>query len=303
MSNQQTIFSTYLDRAAMTAGQRPVILFADIDGTLVDHDMIVSSQDRRAIEDFMARGGYFTLATGRGRTNAEYHIHSVPSNFPAIFTNGALLYDRGRDLVIREHRMSTGGLGELIRIMKAFYPDIMIQIYTKDQIWLITDNDEDDPRVVNHHPFVRAEFADLAGMDCNKILFGLADDNCDAGKAIAWDHVKKHLPQLRVVKSQSRYLELTPKDVSKGEMIRFVKAHTDALVAVAGDYYNDLEMMREADRAYTLVSAPREVREAADLIFDSRPGSFISQVLADLLAEIGSDQAVQRPMGGGAGQP
>ena len=283
--SQQKILNRFLKNQEREGSKKPLILFADIDGTLVNHDMEVSTKDRQAMDHFMAQGNLFSLATGRGRTNAEYYMHSVPSNFPAIFGNGAILYDRNSDEVIREHKMSTEGLGGLVDVMKKFYPDIMVQIYTKDDIFLVTDNDATDPRVANHHPHVRAQLSDLEGMECSKVLFGMEEDNCDQGRAIAWSYVKEHLPDLRVVKSQSIYLELTPDGVSKGEMIRFVREHTDATIAVAGDYFNDLEMLEEADIAYTLQSSPKEVQDAADRILDSSPGEFISLVIADLLKE------------------
>lgn len=283
--SKQKVLNKFLENGKGAGSKKPLILFADIDGTLVNHDMKISRKDRQAIEAFMEQGNYFTLATGRGRTNAEYFMHSVPSNFPAIFGNGALLYHRNQDKVIREHTMSTQGLSKLVEVMKDFYPDVMVQIYTKDNIFLVTDNDENDPRVANHHPYQRAQLKELEGMECSKVLFGMQDDNCDEGREIAWNHVKEHLPDLRVVKSQSLYLELTPEGVSKGEMIRFVQEHTDAMVAVAGDYFNDLEMLEEADIAYTLESSPKEVQAAADRVLDSEPGEFISLVIAELLED------------------
>ncbi len=264
---------------------RPVVLLADIDGTLVDDSMVVSARDLQAIEDFMARGHYFTLATGRGRTNAEHHMANVPSNFPAVFANGALLYDRRRNRAIHQHEMTTTGLEGLFLKMQKYYPEIMIQIYTADDIYLITDNPAEDSRVSNHEPYRRVAFEAIRGISCNKVLFGMQEENCDGGRLIAEDHVRAYLPDLRVEKSQPIDLERTPAGVSKGAMVEYIRAHTDAVIAVAGDYFNDIEMMQEADIGYTLMTSPAEVRAAADVVLDSRPGQFISRVVADLLQQ------------------
>lgn len=290
MSEQQ--LSQYL-RASETTG-RPVILFADIDGTLVDKSMQVSEADRRAIDEFIARGHYFAVATGRGRVNAEYHIHDLPSNFPAIFANGATLYDRGGGRPILEHDLSTQGMSELFRRMKEFYPEIMIQIYQPDAIYLVTDNPDTDHRVAEHHPYVRADFAAMEGDRATKVLFGMTEENCDDGHRIAQAFVEANHSDLRVVKSQSLYLEVTPHDVSKGKMIRFVREHTNAYIVAAGDYLNDIEMMREADLAFTLVTAPAEVQEAADRVLDSRPGEFISTVIREVLAELENESVKEK---------
>lgn len=273
----------YFKRSGGRGSGRPVVLLADIDGTLVDHTMALSERDLNAIKAFMAGGCYFSLATGRGRTNAEYHMERVPSNFPAIFSNGALLYDRTGQQAILQYEMDTADLDGLFRKMQEYYPGIMIQIYTTDEIFLITDNPADDYRVANHEPYQRVAFSKIRGMRCNKVLFGMQPNNCDAGKLLAEDHVTSHLPEMRVVKSQTMYLELTPAGISKGAMVEYIRDHTDALIAVAGDYYNDIEMMENADLSYTLSTSPPEVQAAADVIFESRPGEFISEVVEDLL--------------------
>lgn len=272
----------FFDHTTHPAG-KSVVLFSDIDGTLVDKSMQVSAGDRRAIADFMARGFYFSLATGRGRTNAEFHIHDLASNFPAIFANGATLYDRVADRSILEYDLPTAGMSRLFDLMKAFYPEIMIQVYQPDAIYLVSDSPDSDPRVAEHHPYVRADFAGMEGGRATKVLFGMTDENCNEGQLIANAFVEANFPELRVVKSQSHYLEVTPRDVSKGKMIRHIKEQTNAFVVAAGDYLNDIEMMKEADLAFTLADSPSEVQEAADRILDSRPGEFISQVISQVL--------------------
>lgn len=271
---------------------RPIVLLADIDGTLVDHSMELSRKDLEAIDGLMAEGHYFSLATGRGRTNAEYHMKNVPTNFPAIFANGALLYDRQENHVIINHEMATEDLGGLFQKMQDYYPGIMIQIYTADHIYLVTDNRSDDYRVANHEPYERIPFEKIRGMLCNKVLFGMTKENCDGGKIIAEAYVSRSLPDLRVVKSQSMYLELTPAGISKGAMVEYIRKSTDALIAVAGDYYNDIEMMENAEISYTLSSAPPEVQAAADRIIDSYPGEFISLVVDDLKSTVSVKERV-----------
>lgn len=280
----------FFDHKTHPAGQ-PVVLFSDIDGTLVDKSMQVSAEDRRAIGDFIARGFYFSLATGRGRTNAEFHVHDLTTNFPAIFANGATLYDRVAGRSILEYDLSTSGMSQLFDRMKEFYPAIMIQVYQPDAIYLVTDNPDTDPRVAEHHPYVRADFAGMEGSRATKVLFGMTDENCDQGQRIANEFVEANFPELRVVKSQSHYLELTPRDVSKGKMIRHIKEQTNAFIVAAGDYLNDIEMMKEADLAFTLTSSPAEVQEAADWILDSRPGEFISLVIGQVLEQFAATEA------------
>ncbi|PKK40538.1 hypothetical protein ABB02_00209 [Clostridiaceae bacterium JG1575] len=268
---------------ARRGGTRPWILFADIDGTLVGPDMKLSSKDRAAILDFMDQGHYFTLATGRGRTNAEAHMKETPTNFPAIFANGALLYDRKQEAILKEYTFSTQGLKPLFDLIQKEVPEAMIQLYDANSIDLITPNGEEDPRVQNHHPFRRIEFSQVEGKNCNKVLFGLSKETCDGAVLQAAEYLLAHRPDLRVVKSQAQYMELTPQGVSKGHLLAEIQESVEAKIAVAGDYYNDVEMMQKADRAYTLTGAPKDVQKYCDQVYEARPGSFIARVIQDLL--------------------
>lgn len=270
-----------------------VILLTDVDGTMVSGDMKISSQVQEALDRWMNEGQYFSLSTGRGRTNAEFHLSHCKTNFPAIFANGVLLYDREKQEAILEQNISTEALAPLFERILAYDENTMIQLYTKDQIYLLTNSDPHDPRVSNHQPYVRADFHILEGMECNKILLGLTPETADGAKTIAEDYIHRHRKDLRVVKSQAKYIELQRAGVSKGSVVKTLKQVTKATIAVAGDYYNDMEMLKEADISFTLASSPKEVQDCADVIFEATPQNFLAQVVDHLEAHVLKKEATQ----------
>ena len=68
-------------------------LFSDLDGTLFNCRGEVSINNRNAIEDFIAQGGMFGIATGRASQNALQHLPGISINAPSIVFNGAAAYD------------------------------------------------------------------------------------------------------------------------------------------------------------------------------------------------------------------
>ena len=66
-------------------------LFSDLDGTLFNCRGEVSINNRNAIEDFIAQGGMFGIATGRASQNALQHLPGISINAPSIVFNGAAI--------------------------------------------------------------------------------------------------------------------------------------------------------------------------------------------------------------------
>ena len=70
-----------------------VILFSDMDGTLLTSKKEITQKDLDAIKRFTSLGGKFTVATGRTVQTFEQYRDMLDINIPIILFNGALIYD------------------------------------------------------------------------------------------------------------------------------------------------------------------------------------------------------------------
>ena len=70
-----------------------ILLASDMDGTLLDSRKRLSQANQSALENFVAAGGWFTVATGRMETSVKRYLPVLPLNAPAILYNGAVIYD------------------------------------------------------------------------------------------------------------------------------------------------------------------------------------------------------------------
>ena len=69
------------------------LLVSDIDGTLNDKSMKLPQNNKDAIESYVNNGGIFTLCSGRNLQSLAIHYNKLGIKTPAIFLNGAGIYD------------------------------------------------------------------------------------------------------------------------------------------------------------------------------------------------------------------
>jgi len=70
-----------------------VLLATDYDDTLIAHDGSFPKRNADALAYYIAEGGLFTLATGRGHAPVSRMVPNYPINAPVIETNGTRIYD------------------------------------------------------------------------------------------------------------------------------------------------------------------------------------------------------------------
>ena len=73
-----------------------VLIASDYDGTLYNSEGIITRQVREKIAYFIAKGGRFTVSTGRSYQGFHAYDKSY-INAPVLLANGALAYDYEKD--------------------------------------------------------------------------------------------------------------------------------------------------------------------------------------------------------------
>ena len=76
------------------------LLVSDIDGTLNDKKMQLPPNNKEAINRFVSNGGVFTLCSGRNLQSLGIHYDKLNIETPAIFLNGAGIYDFKNEKIV-----------------------------------------------------------------------------------------------------------------------------------------------------------------------------------------------------------
>ena len=69
-------------------------IYFDLDGSLLNHNSLITEQNLTAIKNYMCHGGNVGLATGRSYLECRQYIDQIQPNMPCFLLNGNQLYEK-----------------------------------------------------------------------------------------------------------------------------------------------------------------------------------------------------------------
>ena len=171
----------------------------------------LSEENKKAIEYFVDNGGQFTLATGRMLPSIKRHIHKMKVTLPVIMYNGTKVYDFNSDEVIWEKFLEEERK-EIVKVVNKVNHNIGIEIYSNEQVYI-------------YQACKRTERFSKLGYD---VIYNVDDSIWNkkwtkaliVGEKEELDFVETYLRKdygdNNIVRSSDVYLEIIPKEISKG---------------------------------------------------------------------------------------
>ena len=246
------------------------LLLADVDGTLVTEEKILTERARAAVADLRTRGIRFAITSGRPPRGMSMLIAPLAIDTPIAGFNGGVFVRP--DLSVIETR--------------ALAPDVAraaIDIMQRRGLdaWLYTGTDwqirrKDAPHVareawtVKFEPHVVPEYG-AADLDQAVKIVGVSDDRDLVARCE--QEVSATLGgRASARRSQPYYLDVTNPDANKGAVVdMLVKqlAIPAAEIATIGDMPNDVLMFRKSGLSIAMGNASDEVKAQANAVTDS----------------------------------
>lgn len=259
-------------------------LITDMDGTLLNKEKEISLENKMALRKFVEQGGKFSVATGRSPASAGRWLEQLPINFPCVFYNGSMVKDLEKDQVMDCAYLGKEYFQPLVTWVLEHIPGTVVEIFTQQGLFVISDPRAKDPYLEGEKdPYIQADPAQVENLEWIKIL--LCDEHSSLEKTER-RLVEKGLDGLcNHFYSQDFFLEITPKNHSKGtalQMIRNRCGEQDMKIIAVGDYDNDEEMIEEADFGVAMGNAQECLKSAADYITTDNN----HHPMADILEEI-----------------
>ena len=260
-------------------------LITDMDGTLANSEHEVSEKNKAAIEDFINQGGKFAIATGRTQHNVGPYMQNLTVNAPCVFYNGGALFDWNKQEFMKTAPVQGDNLAAFIRHCIKAFPAMCIQIFTAEQLYIVTD-----PKNVDEHmdrekqAFVYANLDEILGKEWIKVLL------CDQNETLLT--VRALLAEFQIDKATNYffsapiYLELVGKSISKGSMLGELlkmEEYKNKTVVASGDFQNDIEMLKLAHLGVAPANAEPDVKKAADFIGVSNDEDLMHDIIYRLM--------------------
>ena len=256
-----------------------ILICTDLDGTFLV-DAKASRENCEAIRYFQENGGLFTVATGRAAPFVRSFENYTP-NAPLIVSNGTMICDNVTHEVLKIFPMPE----YTSRIVTELEDSGLL----KDIFLYDLNNGGTEIRDHRHWHTGRGcppgEFFDHTPGPWLKMLCQqhTTEDTHALQRLIA----EKYPGMLTTSMSYSVGLELHATNAGKGACVDGLRSMLPGirLVVGAGDYENDISLIRHADIGYAVENALPEVKAAADRITVPCEKHAIAQIIADIERE------------------
>jgi Cof subfamily protein (haloacid dehalogenase superfamily) len=270
------------------------LYISDLDGTLLNPEALLSSSAAERLNELLAKGLVFSVATARTAATAADLVKPLNLSLPIILMNGVAVYDTKTKTYVKEHPMTRETVQEVFKILEKFNTPGFVYSIVDHKLMCY------EPPKLNARMAAFMEerkrdygkvFTPISSYDATKdkdvIYFTVIDEE----KALAktYEAVRK-LPGVNAlfyedIYNDGYFLEIYAKGVSKGQAALWLKqeARADRL-AVFGDNLNDLPMMELADFSYATANAKTKVKEMADLVIGPNSEDSVVGVLEKAMA-------------------
>ena len=253
------------DRAASKIS----LVVADVDGTLVTADKVLTPRAGAAVKALHAAGIAFAITSGRPPRGMTMLIAPLALRTPVAGFNGGIFVEP--DMTIIEERVLPADVARrAVEIISHNSMDIWI--YCGND-WFVRDPDA--PHVareqwtVKFAPTVVEDFREV--LDSAVKIVGVSDDH-DLVARCEQDAQDALGAEASAARSQPYYLDVTHPDANKGIVVTTLSnllSVPAAEIASIGDMPNDVLMFRRSGFSIAMGNASREVQAQADLVTDS----------------------------------
>jgi Cof subfamily protein (haloacid dehalogenase superfamily) len=266
------------------------LVLADVDGTLVTEEKILTGRARQAVRRLRDAGIRFAITSGRPPRGMGMLFDPLDLDTPIAGFNGGLFVKR--DLSILAQRTVPADVTrQAIGLIRNHGLDAWI--YSGND-WFITKHDA--PHVAREAWTVKFEptvVTDFEGrLDQVAKIVGVSDDH-DRVQRCEADAQAMFGQRATAARSQPYYLDITNKNANKGAVVEYLSDHvgvpTEQIVTI-GDQPNDVLMFNRSGLSIAMGNASDEVKAQAKAVTDSyNDEGFAKAMERFVLAPVGSD--------------
>jgi Cof subfamily protein (haloacid dehalogenase superfamily) len=243
---------------------RVKLMLADVDGTLVTQDKVLTARAITAVHELHDAGVIFAITSGRPPRGMAMLIEPLNLQTPIAAFNGGLLVDRAMN-VIEQRVLPEDLVVPVSELMESFALDV----------WLYSGADwyvpkADGPHVareawtVKFEPKIMQDGVHGLTKSVAKLV-GVSDDHDAVAKATEAAH-DKFGDHVTAAASQPYYLDVTHPLANKGAVAKYLaqryKIGEDD-IATIGDMPNDVLMFAHSGLSIAMGNASPEVKRSA----------------------------------------
>jgi Cof subfamily protein (haloacid dehalogenase superfamily) len=246
------------------------LVIADVDGTLVTHDKILTPRAIDSVMKMRDAGILFAVTSGRPPRGMAMLIDPLKLDEPLAAFNGGVIIQPDLKTVLRQNVLPPDVVKQVVQLILDQKLDVWI--YT-DTTWYVRDVNA--PHVAREQWTVK--FPPVVTKDLNSLVDNVAkivgvSDDLDLVARCEKDVQKACGDHASAARSQPYYLDVTHPKANKGEV---VLAMSELLkispqqIATIGDMPNDVLMFVKSGVSIAMGNASSEVQKSATYVTTS----------------------------------
>jgi len=256
------------------------LIAIDLDGTLLNNDLKISSRAAAAIQAAERKGVRVTLCTGRMYTSASRYAQELGLNIPLVTYNGALVRNSFDHEVLYERNLPLEEARHVVEVCREF--DCQLNVYVDDKLYVERNNDwaKRYARKVKVPLNEVDDLLDFIKMSPIKILA--------MGEEGVLYKIRKRLAdrKIYITRSHSYFLEMLNPEATKGKGLAAVvkKLAIDKKNVMAiGDNENDIEMFKYAGYSVAMANADDYIKTYVDYITKNNNDDGVAEAIEKLV--------------------
>jgi hypothetical protein len=245
------------------------LVLADVDGTLVTKEKVLTQRAAAAVKALQAAGIRFAITSGRPPRGMAMLIEPLALRTPVAGFNGGI-FVKPDMTIMEEHVLAADAARRALDVI--LHNGMDAWLYS-GQDWLVRDPNAAhvarEQWTVKFAPTVVKTFDDV--LDSAVKIVGISDD-LDLVARCEKDAQDALGAKASAARSQPYYLDITHPEANKGTVVKrlstLLSIPTDE-IATTGDMPNDVLMFRSSGLSIAMGNASPEVQAQANLVTDS----------------------------------
>ena len=258
------------DTGPQAPSERISLLLADVDGTLVTADKILTRRTQHATRALQAAGIALCITSGRPPRGMAMLVAPLALETPIAGFNGGIFVTPDMSIVIEEHVLAPDIASRAVELILDHGMEVWVY---SGRDWLLRDpkapHVERERWTVKFPPMVVGDFG--AALERAAKIVGVSDDY-DLVARCERDAQNAFADRASAARSQPYYLDVTHPNANKGTVVetlsRLLSIPMDE-IATIGDMPTDVLMFRKSGLSIAMGNASTEVKEKAHFMTDS----------------------------------
>ncbi len=250
-----------------------ILVVCDMDGTLLEAGHGLPKVNIEAVESFIAKGGNFTLATGRGIDSVGYYTNLVKFTHPAILCNGGIMYDYKKEQLVFDEVMEQSVVEIITDVSKRFSNVGVVIMKQKENYSTKMNKHVSEHFTMEHLTYTMTDITAVPS-GWNKVLF--AGDESYIDKVEQYfneNYVNTELSKtFNFSRTNELYYEIMPtkstKENALAKLCEMFEFDIKKVITI-GNYYSDIGMFKASGYSIAVDNSPEDVKSEADLVVAS----------------------------------